>query len=130
MINTFSLKVVGKEDEITKFRDYLKENRVEVNIGIRSSSNDSEVIFHLIVKSRLDHFLKILHDWFNLYHDVLIISGDKDYVDMSEMDEIVFSHNDSNDIIMSKLKDLVDRQKHYEANTKRSLRSWKSKGRF
>ncbi|MEK6919402.1 MAG: hypothetical protein AABW73_05210 [Nanoarchaeota archaeon] len=127
MSSVFSLKVGGLEEDVSSFSDYLKENGVFVQIGLRSSLKE-DVILHLLVNAELVNLSVIINKWFKVNSDIVVISGDKDSVGMREMEEVYFSFGDSTPEILQKLRDLDDRQKHYDSNNKKSFFSWKKGG--
>lgn len=120
---TINLKVVGDEDVIKKFKDYLISCGVKINIGLRSSGSNNSSTLHLVVSLySSSSFSSIISTWFVNNGDALIISGDKDSVNLPDMDEIIFSHNDPLVIINKKVDELIDRQMYYDSFNKKDFR--------
>ncbi len=123
---SLSIKIIGSELFIEKFKGYLNNCGISIKIGLRSGSSNDKSVLHLIVNfSSVSVFSSLINSWFVDNGNSLIISGDKDAMGLSEMDEITFSHSDSLSSVRKKVDELVDRQLFYESFGKRNFRKSK-----
>jgi len=126
-MNLINIKVTGSDDSLKRFIGFLTKAGVSVVVGVRLRSTEGRIEVHYVLKADLSSISKVFCKWFASAADLITITGDKDSVDMPQMDEIVFSSSDSLQVIQEKIEALVDRQKHYDASSRKKFRTWKAR---